>query len=236
MKIENRTHWKTEHLRAFASRVAETELEVEGRKRAKLIFEYTRAGRGGSSGRAWYASQRAVVRVARNHPDKLDLAMVIAHEMAHLRGLRHESPAMSRSPRYHRVGTWKKVYAWADAMPLEVDPAKMDHRCESLQGLGARAGFTRCNRPARWKTPSGGYRCKKHTLGMDGLTIEHLMPVVRAKPAPPSATEKRAKIERRIAAWTRKRKLADTYLKKWTRRLRRLEATEQKAAKAHALV
>jgi hypothetical protein len=52
--------------------------------------------------------------------DKVDFAHVIAHELAHTRGLDHRR--MNTCATYGRVGRWREIYAWADSLPLEVKP------------------------------------------------------------------------------------------------------------------
>ena len=224
MKIINRTHWRTEHLRAFAQRVAAEELEPGRRREVTLIFEYTRGRVGGSSGRAWAGAGRAVIRVARNRPDRVDLTMILAHEMAHLRGLHHNHPAMLNAPRYHRTGNWREVHGWAAALPLEVDRFKQDYLCERwTRGWGSAT----CSNRARWEDPEGRYICNKHARAPEAGLVRELGD--RLTPPAPTSGGRRQHIEAKVAEWARKAKSASTFLKKWTRRLRALEAREAAA-------
>jgi len=125
MTIINHTHWKTEHLRAFVSRVAMDELSTEQRARLRITFRYGRA-HGFSSGYAYYNSHVALVRLSKRNPSKIDLAYVIAHELAHTRGMHHRS--MANDPRYRRLKRTAEIYAWADALPLEVNEPKKKKR------------------------------------------------------------------------------------------------------------
>lgn len=133
MKIDNRTHWNTQHLRAIIARVAATELDPNHRRQATIRVVYGRSR--GSSGVAYVGSSLAVVRIASGNPtwrmkhgvpelpvDKVDFAGTVAHEMAHLRGMKHAW--MRGCPRYRRVEGHKDLYAWAEAMPLERQAAK----------------------------------------------------------------------------------------------------------------
>jgi predicted metal-dependent hydrolase len=61
------------------------------------------------------------VRLSKRTPDKVDFAMVIAHELAHTRGARDEY-MMRHSARYGRFGSYRQIYAWANELPLEVRP------------------------------------------------------------------------------------------------------------------
>jgi len=84
----------------------------------KVRVVYTRgSGSKGSSGYASYHSNRMCIRLAKEFPDKVDLAGVIYHELAHTRGMRHD--AMRNHPRYRRVGNYRTIYAWGFDLPLE---------------------------------------------------------------------------------------------------------------------
>ncbi len=118
MRINNQTHWRTDHLRAFISRVAQDELDPAQRKRLRVTIRYNRQkNRGWCSGRASYRHPVMTIMVPSQCVDRVDLANVTAHEMAHTRGMRHAQ--MRGSPRYRRVGNWRESCAWADQLPLE---------------------------------------------------------------------------------------------------------------------
>lgn len=119
MKITNQTHWRTDHLKAFVNRVAQDELDPEKRKSFRVYFTYAR-GHGFSSGHAPYHGNRIHIRLSSGNngklPSKTDLAMVIAHEIAHSRGMHHWQ---MQGGRYNRRGDYKERYAWAELLPLE---------------------------------------------------------------------------------------------------------------------
>ncbi len=118
MKIVNETHWRTDHLRAFIQRVAEVELDGPARKALKVTVTYNRAkDKGYVTGCAFLRSNIARLMVPRQVVDRVDLAHVIAHELAHTRGMHHHQ--MNRNPQYSRVSDWRERYAWAETMPLE---------------------------------------------------------------------------------------------------------------------
>jgi hypothetical protein len=61
--------------------------------------------------------------LSKHTPDKVELAYVIGHELAHTRGMRHD--AMRNHPCYRRTsGRYREIYAWAEQLPLEVKPPK----------------------------------------------------------------------------------------------------------------
>jgi hypothetical protein len=129
MKIVNKTHWRTDHLRAFLRRAADTEFSglPDKWKRGVATFVYTRRnGSSYSSGCATLNGFHMTIRLSKHTPDKIDLAEVIAHEMAHLRGMTHDK--MRGSPLYRRVGRHREIYAWGDTLPLEIKPPRTKKR------------------------------------------------------------------------------------------------------------
>jgi len=121
IELDNHTHWRSDHLRAFIARGVKDErpdLCKRGAPALKVRVVYTRgSGSKGSSGYASYHSNRMCIRLAKEFPDKVDLAGVIYHELAHTRGMRHD--AMRNHPRYRRVGNYRTIYAWGFDLPLE---------------------------------------------------------------------------------------------------------------------
>lgn len=117
MKIHNRTHWRSDHIRAIALRVARDELDPGATKGFTVDVNY--GGRGpGVSGHAPYHGRRISIHVSSVAIDRVDLAQTIAHEMAHTRGMTHRQ--MRNAPRYRRMGeVTRALYAWAEDMPLE---------------------------------------------------------------------------------------------------------------------
>lgn len=130
MRIEltNKTHYRDDHIRAFLKRSIPEErpdLCKHGAPALRVTIVYTRPGgrtgehARGCSGCARVKSNWMKVRLPKNHePDRIDFAHVIAHELAHTRGMRGEY-IMRHSARYGRVGTWRTIYAWAETLPLE---------------------------------------------------------------------------------------------------------------------
>jgi len=120
MKVENRTHWNTRDLRAIIARVVLDETDPETRKRLRIRVQYNRQVKGSCSGHAYLGTgQRpgsATVMVPSQSIDLIDLAHVVAHEVAHSRGVTHAQ--MRGSPRYDRVAGSRALYAWAESMPM----------------------------------------------------------------------------------------------------------------------
>ena len=122
MKIDNRTHFQTSDLRHLLQRVAEIEFDPDVRKRLRVEIRYGRRLQNGAcSGRARLGSPWTRVRVPSTGVDPVDFAMVAAHEMAHVRGLRHRDMNTSR---YDRTQNWREVYAWAADYPIGVKEKK----------------------------------------------------------------------------------------------------------------
>mgnify|MGYP001617400304 CR=1 FL=1 len=123
MKIKNVTHWRSDHLRAIVARVAQDEVEPRKRAGFTVRVKYNRGGssRASCSGHAAYYGSSITVMVPSGAVDRADLAMVMAHEFAHARGMRHNVMGGSR---YNRVGDWRVRYGGAEALPLERKPVK----------------------------------------------------------------------------------------------------------------
>ena len=127
MKIVNKTTWRTDHLRAFAARIADREITSRDvRKRLTVTFVHSRSR--GASGHAGggYVTVR-VPRPGRRSTIKADLAMVLAHEFHHVetgRSGRSVEIHWRRSVRYGWHPDRHEYYAWANELPLEQKPPK----------------------------------------------------------------------------------------------------------------
>lgn len=134
MQIKNKTHWRTDQLKAFASKVAAVELDAGQRK--KLTIECVHSRSRGISGCAWRRASLIRIRIPRQleRVNKPALAMVLAHEMAHVRGLpggRSSELAMRSSDVYGYRGKYKEHYAWANELPLEQKPPKLKPKIDA---------------------------------------------------------------------------------------------------------
>lgn len=127
MRIVNKTAWRTDHLRAFISRVAETEFEPWRRKRLRVDVDYRR-GLGDCRGYAWINSNFFQLRLPREDVDRVDLALTIAHELAHCRGLDHKDMRGNARYSFTKGRGYREVYAWADGLPLEKRNPKLKVR------------------------------------------------------------------------------------------------------------
>ena len=141
MKLVNQTKYSTRDLRKLVTRIAKDELQPAHAKKAVITFKYWRGNWTG--GYAYYNSNVAYIKLP--HPKhKLDLpaiAKTIAHEMAHMRGLKHIDMHCARYSWKH--GDYKAFYAWANEYPIRhqepkakpvVAPvdAKLDHATKML--------------------------------------------------------------------------------------------------------
>jgi hypothetical protein len=138
IELKNKTHYRDDHIRAFLVKGIQTErpdLCKHGARPMRVIVSYRR-NTSGSSGCAYLHSHWMTVRLPKDTTkiDKVDFALVIAHELGHTRGLDHRR--MNSCATYGRVGRWREIYAWADGLPLEVKPktskrkqpdAKLEH-------------------------------------------------------------------------------------------------------------
>lgn len=125
MKLINNTHWRSDHLRAIICRVVNDELPADKRARLVVTVDYIKRLRSYSSGCAPYHGSRMTVRLSKHaeHLNKPDFAKVVAHEAAHLRGMRHSQMGFPyHSPNHVRTPEQMAHFAWASGMPLEVKP------------------------------------------------------------------------------------------------------------------
>jgi hypothetical protein len=146
--IDNRTHWRSDHIRAFVKRILPNERAALCKRGAPTLVVRVVWNRGGDryayvSGCASYFSNRITLKLASGAVDKIDLAHTIAHELAHTRGMKH--PEMTGDPLYTRSTGWRELYAWAEALPLdkEATPRKTrpdaNTRLTHAQGMLAKA-------------------------------------------------------------------------------------------------
>ena len=118
MRLSNSTCYSTRDLKKIFTRIANQELDPEKAKRVYFDIVYSK---GSHSGYATVGGTRSTIRLPKP-PFKLDhaqVALVIAHEMAHLRGLHHG--ASFHCARYSWThGDYKTFYAWAHEYPISV--------------------------------------------------------------------------------------------------------------------
>lgn len=120
MKVINNTCWQTKHLRAIVGKVAQEELDTPKRKQVKVTFVPARQ-QNYVTGRAIVGGYSCTIHIpTKKDPDKGQLAAVIAHELAHLRGAKGERWMRAAGCRYSNRGdAYKRIYAWAYTLPLE---------------------------------------------------------------------------------------------------------------------
>lgn len=117
MRIINKTQYRTSDLRTLAVKTARAELTPQKAKIVTLTFGYRRSvpSNLSTSGFAVLGGTKCSINLSRHGVDQIDLALTLAHEFAHLRGLVHRQ---MQNGRYRRMGTWREWYAWAAAYPV----------------------------------------------------------------------------------------------------------------------
>lgn len=132
MRIVNKTKWETRDIMRLVNRVAQDELNPGGLKNARITIKYRRVvykqHADNIGGWCYYGSiQQPNVRMRlmlpRTNLDVVMLAMVIAHELAHAKGLKHRD---MNKVRYGWADGWRERYAYAKdfAIGVKVDPPK----------------------------------------------------------------------------------------------------------------
>jgi hypothetical protein len=126
MKIVNNTKWDTRDIMKLVYRVAQDELNPGGLSNARITINYRRNG--GIGGWCYYGTiQHPNVRMRLNLPrtalDPVSLALVIAHELAHAKGVKHSE---MNPIRYKWAEGWRERYAYAKDFPIGIkaDPPK----------------------------------------------------------------------------------------------------------------
>lgn len=112
MKIKNESNWQTNDLRKLITEVCRRELlDTDFRKRLVVEVEDQKLG-GWCLGKGSYYQKWIKLFIPKgNTVDSVQLAKVIAHELAHTQGVRHKS--LSKTRRYGWVKGWREEWAWA---------------------------------------------------------------------------------------------------------------------------
>ena len=139
MKIKNKTKYQTKHLRKFVTEIAKKELKhVSASRRKALTIEFVPTRSRGCSGYAYISGYYARVRVEKDLTpgSHWELAVVIAHEMAHLAGAksgRSNERAMRSSIPYGWNKKTPEYYSWAEDLPLEKKVEKVKAKPTALE-------------------------------------------------------------------------------------------------------
>jgi hypothetical protein len=117
IQIINHTHWSTRDLRRFVVQAC-NDIIPDGKKpfvRCTFVYRGTRSNES-CSGEAFLNGHSMTIRLQTYGVDRVDLGHVLGHEIGHLLGYEHKD--MRHSARWNRVAGWRKIYAWAEELPL----------------------------------------------------------------------------------------------------------------------
>ncbi len=205
MKIKNETHYDPKGLREIISRVSKVELDSSKRRNVTVTIKETVRGISrsdelgkGCLGHAWIGGTTCTINVPRNFKnfDAETFAHVTAPEFAHLRGMRHVR--MTGNPRYAWVPSWR------------------------YDKVLAKKGGTNEEPKMQWmKMPQTGWREVVREAGyVEGIEVRLKPKKVKPKKGDEA---KMAHAIDLISSWETKKKRAETYIKKYRRKVRYYE-------------
>ncbi len=140
IKIENRTRYRSDHLRAFVVR-ARDQVFGDDRKPLRVVFRparcrvHGRASLGGSWSTIWVPQHR-LLRSGWGDL-RLELAQILIHELAHNAGANGEL-WMRRSTRFGWGQGWQDNVRWAETLPLELAQEPVKEKASSPAVLEAK--------------------------------------------------------------------------------------------------
>lgn len=128
IKIVNQTEYRTRDIRRFVTRCAKiafrTKAERDEYGNCAIYIRYgSKRTDGYVGGYAYYHGGPAYIFLRKDNPDPIDrvcLAHTIAHELGHVKGLKHGD--MSGLVRYDYAPGWREFYKWAEDLPCEKRP------------------------------------------------------------------------------------------------------------------
>jgi hypothetical protein len=148
VRIVNSTKWDTRGIAKLVRRVAQDELNPGGLKNARITVSYRRNG--GIGGWCYYGTirnpnVRMRLKLPRTVLDSVSLALVIAHELAHAKGMKHRE---MNSTRYSWGPGWRERYAYAKDFPVS---AKAEPKKPNLEDKRSKAHAKALLMVAKWE-------------------------------------------------------------------------------------
>lgn len=125
MKLTNKTNWNTKQFKAFIRRVAEHEcLSKSEIANFNATLRYRKRSHARPDdypgGYAYLKTWTFCISVVKDvQLDKVALAKVIAHELAHCQGV-HHGVAM-KNVQYGWATGWRDTWKWAEELPLTMN-------------------------------------------------------------------------------------------------------------------
>jgi hypothetical protein len=141
MRVTNSTRWNTKDITRLIYRVAKDELQAGQLKKANIKVKYARKNSTCLGDCTYGTPQDPRVNMTLNlkHPgeeiDMVQLAHVIAHELAHSKGIHHRDMGNAR---YGWTDGWREHYSWARAFPVGLNPEHAE-KCHAEKVMLQRA-------------------------------------------------------------------------------------------------
>lgn len=208
MKIINKTHWQTKHLKAILQRCAEMELEPAKRKRMIITIVYTGKRKDGSSGCAFIGGRVATVRIPKGprQPEK----WVVEHYRKC-----DADPNYSHPEKGHLLSGYLTQFNEAESMRS----IKLAFASVACHEFAHARGMEHRQMPKRYTWAEGW---KDYVIWAADVPLE--VKTLKARPAKPDAQQVRyERVLELKSQWTAKLKRAQTALRKLRTRERYYE-------------
>lgn len=122
MRIDNKTQWRTDQLKAILQQVSLTALDGFQKRKDRLKVTIVYSSNGSHRGHATLGGTRMTLTIPRDNVNKHRFAWVADHEFGHIRGQDHKQMTIAELAYDWNEKAWainQPKFAWAEHFPLE---------------------------------------------------------------------------------------------------------------------